>query len=121
MKKRLIPLICAAMISSGSIAASAFAENIQAKWVADVPIMPALMVEKGLGFAFDNPDGRIVTIYLSGDISKEKVSSYYDQALEPLGWTQVGNSKWIRDAEILKLTTTTAAGVSLWKITLRPE
>ena len=58
----------------------------QAKWVGDVPIMPQLTIEPGLGFAFDNPEGRIVTIYLTGDANPNQVMAYYDQALIPLGW-----------------------------------
>ena len=121
MKKILLPLLCATTLNIGAVIMPLAADTVQSSWVADVPIMPALMVEKGLGFAFDNPDGLIVTIYLSGDAQAANVQAYYAQALAPLGWSQIGPQRWGRDGEILQLGTTTAAGAQLWKITLRPE
>ena len=98
-----------------------WAETPQHKWVGDVPIMPSLTIEKGLGFAFDNADGRIVTIYLSGEMDKKSITTYYTQALDPLGWQRKGNSKWARGNEMLEIKETQAAGIALWKITLRPQ
>ena len=121
MKKILLSLVCALGMNVGALVASTSAETVQSRWVADVPIMPDMVIEQGLGFAFDNPDGRIVTIYRSGDVSEANVRSYYAQALEPLGWTQISSKRWKREQEIHQVSTTSAAGVSLWKITLRPE
>lgn len=93
----------------------------QAKWVGDVPIMPELTIKQGLGFAFDNPEGRIVTIYLSGNAPHEDIVAYYDQALLPLGWKKKNNQEWHRRDESLTLLKTASAGTGLWKIMLRPE
>ena len=109
------------LILFGLLMGGAHAESPQQKWVGDVPIMPSLTIEKGLGFAFDNADGRIVTIYLSGTAKAEKVAAYYQQALEPLGWQKDSQRRWKREGEVLEINTTTAAGVPLWKITLRPQ
>ena len=93
----------------------------QAKWVGDVPIMPALTIEKGLGFAFDNPEGRIVTIYLNGDAHPDQVMAYYKQALIPLGWVQSTPNIWQRRNETLTINKTPSALKDLWKIMLRPK
>ena len=93
----------------------------QAKWVGDVPIMPLLSIEKGLGFAFDNPEGRIVTIYLTGDADPNQVMAYYDQALIPLGWIKKDTYIWHRRNESLTINKTPSAIKALWKIMLRPK
>ena len=93
----------------------------QAKWVGDVPIMPQLTIEPGLGFAFDNPEGRIVTIYLTGDANANQVMAYYDQALIPLGWIKKDTYIWHRRNESLTINKTPSAIKALWKIMLRPK
>ena len=92
-----------------------------AKWVGDVPIMPQLAIEPGLGFAFDNPEGRIVTIYLTGDANPNKVMAYYEQALIPLGWVKKDTYIWHRRNESLTINKTPSAIKALWKIMLRPK
>ena len=92
-----------------------------AKWVGDVPIMPQLSIEPGLGFAFDNPEGRIVTIYLTGDTDPNQVMAYYDQALIPLGWIKKDTYIWHRRNESLTINKTPSAIKALWKIMLRPK
>ena len=108
------------MIAGGPIS-SAQAETSPATWVADVPIMPLLDIEKGLGFAFDNPEGRVVTIYLSGKAERNRVMAYYDQALAPLGWTKQSNNLWHRRNESLTINKTPSATLDLWKIMVRPK
>ncbi len=93
----------------------------QAKWVGDVPIMPQLSIEPGLGFAFDNPEGRIVTIYLTGEANPDQVMAYYDQALIPLGWIKKDAHIWHRRNESLTINKTPSAIKALWKIMLRPK
>ena len=105
-----------------SIASSiAVAESKQAKWIGDLPIMPKLQIEQGIGFAFDSSEGRIVTIFLSGDTTKIEIEKYYKNAMEPLGWMQLDSAKWAREDEILKIEETEALSTKLWKITIRPN
>ena len=105
-----------------SIASSlALAEAKQAKWIGDLPIMPKMKIEQGIGFAFDSSEGRIVTIFLSGETTKLEIEKYYKKAMEPLGWTQLENAKWVREDEILKIEETEALSTILWKITVRPN
>ena len=91
----------------------------KAEWVGDVPIMPQLVIEPGLGFAFDNPEGRIVTIYIKGQAHADDIMAYYRQALAPLGWTQLEARLWTRGREHLMIIKTATA--DLWKIALRPQ
>jgi len=93
----------------------------QTKWVGDLPIIPALKVEPGLGFAFESPNGRIVMIYLSGTVSSQTIKAYYDEALAPLGWRSAGALSWSRESERLKVEEVSTAGGRLWKIMLQPE
>ena len=117
-----VPLIWAGILIAVMMPASSHAETPdQAKWVGDVPIMPALTIEKGLGFAFDNPEGRIVTIYLNGDAHPDQVMAYYKQALIPLGWVQSTPNIWQRRNETLTINKTPSALKDLWKIMLRPK
>lgn len=114
------------VIAGSAIVGSANAEEArQASWVGDVPIMPTLSIEQGLGFAFDSPEGRIVIIYLNGDTTAAEINAYYNNALKPLGWDAASNNasdnKWRREGETLRITTTMAADVELWKLTIRPE
>lgn len=96
-------------------------DTMQAKWVGDVPIMPQLNIEKNLGFAFDSPEGRIVTIYLSGEVGDSDVQAYYNVAMPPLGWTQKNAMNWQREGDHLAIVATTTSAQKLWKITIRPE
>lgn len=92
----------------------------QAKWVGDLPIMPSLSIETGLGFAFDSPEGRIVIVYLSGGATPTEVRGYYAAALKPLGWRHDGDMRWTRGHEYLTITRTTAGTAELWKLTISP-
>jgi hypothetical protein len=121
MKKTLITILIGTVLSSGLMSGQALAETPQSKWVADVPIMPTLIIEPGLGFAFANPDGRVVKIYLNGDEEQSEVIAYYAQALEPLGWARIGENRWSRETEVLQISRITAASTELWEITIRPE
>ena len=93
----------------------------QVEWVGDVPVMPGLEIEDGLGFAFESPEGRIVTIYLAGSVDAGALDRYYAQALDPLGWKARSGRTWQREGETLTFSQVSAAGATLWKITIRPE
>lgn len=122
MIRKLKPAILYVMLFLGVGAATdSVAQIQQQRWVGDVPIMPDMTIEPGLGFAFDSADGRIVTIYLSGTTDQSALLAYYTQALEPLGWRKANPRQWVRESEILEIKQTQAAGIALWKITLRPE
>ena len=103
------------------LSAQAAGEAPQVQWVGDLPINPLLKIEPGLGFAFDSPEGRVVMVFLSGNTTAADMQAYYRQALMPLGWTETGEMRWLREGEALRINETTAAGTRLWKITLRPE
>ena len=85
------------------LAVNAAEEAPQVQWVGDLPINPVLKVEPGLGFAFDSPEGRVVMVFLSGNITAAEMQAYYRQALVPLGWTETGEMRWLREGEALRI------------------
>lgn len=95
--------------------------SAQVEWIGDVPVMPGLTIESGLGFAFSSPEGRIVTIYLAGSADAGEINRYYAQALDPLGWKPGSGGGWQREGEILTVQQVAAAGTRLWKIAIRPR
>ena len=110
-----------ALLAGLPLATNAADEAPQVQWVGDLPINPMLKIEPGLGFAFDSPEGRVVMVFLSSNITAADMQTYYSQALTPLGWIETGEMRWLREGEALRINQTTAAGTQLWKITLRPE
>ena len=118
-----ITIVSFGMITAPLVmAAGAMAEEaMQAKWVGDLPIMPQLNIEENLGFAFDTPEGRIVTIYLSGEVDEAEVQEYYKAAMPPLGWSQKNSMNWQREGDHLAIIATTTSAQKLWKITIRPR
>jgi len=97
------------------------AETPQQRWIGDVPVMPGMEIETDLGFAFDSPDGRIVVIYASGELSGSDLASYYDMALPPLGWESASDLVWTREGEQMTISSAKASGTPLWKITIMPR
>ena len=118
--KRALPTIAAVLCLLLGSAALAQTPR-QVAWVGDLPVMPGLEIESGLGFAFDSPEGRIVTVYLAGAVEEAALDRYYAQALDPLGWELRSDGLWQREDEILAIRQVAAAGTTLWKITIRPE
>ena len=118
MRQKLIAIVIGLFVAAVS---PATADTKVSNWVADIPIMPELNVEQGLGFAYENTDGRVVTIILSGEAKLVNVIGYYSQALEPLGWEKESAASWTRNTEILKIESTEALSTELIKISIRPR
>ena len=114
-------LSAALIMTSLDLAMPASAEENEVKWVADIPIMPSLEIEPGLGFAYENREGRIVMIYLRGGAKSDEIINYYNAALEPLGWKRVNETRWQNAAEVLEISKTEALSTTLWKIMLLPN
>ncbi len=98
----------------------ASADMIQHRWAGDVPIMNGLAIEPELGFAFDSPDGRIVTIFASSTVPASKIMGFYGTTLAQLGWSG-GNGNWIRGNEKLVIGAVQTARGPLWRIMLQPN
>ena len=96
------------------------ADTIQHRWAGDVPIMNGLSIEPELGFAFDSPDGRIVTIFASSTVPASQIMAFYRSTLAHLGWGG-GNGKWIRGDEKLVIGAVQTARGPLWRIMLQPN
>ena len=98
----------------------ASADTIQHRWAGDVPIMNGLSIEPELGFAFDSPDGRIVTIFASSTVPTSKIMAFYGSTLAQLGWGG-GNGNWVRGNEKLVIGAVETARGPLWRIMLQPN
>ena len=98
----------------------ASADTIQHRWAGDVPIMNGLSIEPELGFAFDSPDGRIVTIFASSTVPASTIMGFYGSTLAQLGWSG-GDGKWIRGTEKLVIGAVKTARGPLWRIMLQPN
>ena len=96
------------------------ADTIQHRWAGDVPIMNGLSIEPELGFAFDSPDGRIVTIFASSTVPESQMMAFYGSTLAQLGWGG-GNGNWIRGDEKLVIGAVQTARGPLWRIMLQPN
>ena len=96
------------------------AEIQQYRWVGDVPIINGWVIEKELGFAFDSPNGRIVMIFASTDLSQQEIMSFYSVALAQLGWEGAGGV-WFRGPEKLLINKVITAHGLLWRLMLQPR
>jgi hypothetical protein len=89
--------------------------------VPDLPVMPGLEEAAAAGIAFDKPGGRIVTLYAVGGPAPEAVASFYAESLPALGWQAVGEARWTRNAEALRLELERLDGRTVARFTLAPE
>lgn len=71
--------------------------------IPDLPVMPGLTEDVAAGVVFDNPEGRIVGMVATGAIARARVLDYYSGALPQLGWKSVGQRRFRRDGEILRI------------------
>lgn len=74
--------------------------------VADLPLMPGMVLEGGgAELSFDTPGGRIVDVVTQANTAWPTVRSFYTETLAQLGWVAVslGNDglRFSRDAERL--------------------
>ena len=69
----------------------------------DVPLMPGLTEDKVAGLLFDKPGGRIVEARASGLVSARAVREFYTETMPQLGWTGIGELRFRREGEMLRL------------------
>ncbi len=71
--------------------------------VEDMPLMTGLTEIVEAGLVFDNPRGRIVTMFAKGNVARPAVLDYYGRALPQLGWKTTRPNRFSREGEILRL------------------
>lgn len=71
--------------------------------IEDLPMMPGLTGNRGLGIVFDTPAGRIVEAYASGAVAWPDVLAFYEATLPQLGWRPGGEGLFRREGEVLRI------------------
>ncbi len=87
----------------------------------DLPLPPGLAEIAGSSLAFDSPTGRIVEAYAEGKGSPEQVLRFYASTLPQLGWTRESDTRFRRDAEVLRLDAQPHGPVVVVHFTVSPE
>jgi len=105
-------LLCPAL----AVAAGAFLAEIE-----DVPLAPGLTEPAGSGIVFDSPSGRIVEATAAGEVSADKIRTFYTETLPQLGWEAVGDLQYRRDNETLKIALTQKGKALTVRFTLTPN
>ena len=93
------PILCviSLLTATMTLAADRFVTGI-----ADLPLMPGLQEIEDSAMVFSKPEGRIVEIMVSGAVSRDAVSSFYERTLPQLGWRRVEAESWLREKELLR-------------------
>jgi hypothetical protein len=89
--------------------------------VEDLPLMPGLTEIVEAGLMFDNPRGRIVTMFAKGNVARPAVLDYYRGALPQLGWEASGSDRFRREGEILRLEFTKETAGLIVRFALSPR
>ena len=69
----------------------------------DVPVMPGLSAAENGALVFDKPGGRIVESVMRGRVGRKAVLAFYAQTMPQLGWKRVGDTRFEREGEQLRL------------------
>lgn len=93
MKKILTILILLYGLPSYSLAES-FLVGFE-----DIPVMEGLTAAEAPDVEFDTPLGRIVEVYATGQVTREKVSQFYEKTLPSLGWIKSKENTYTREVE----------------------
>lgn len=92
----------------------------------DVPAMPGLRTAENGALVFDKPGGRIVESVMQGAVERKAVLGFYAQTMPQLGWKRVGDTRFERDGEVLRLefpggTAAGKAGTTTVRFVLKPR
>ncbi|MBI1209331.1 MAG: hypothetical protein GC191_18860 [Azospirillum sp.] len=71
--------------------------------IEDLPLMPGLHPVAEESFVFTKAVGRIVHAVARGTVSTEAVARFYAESAPQLGWRSLGNHRFTRDGEVLRL------------------
>ena len=94
----IVGLFCC---TAPSVAASG--QNGFASVITDLPLMPSLIEDASQDMIFSAPIGRIVEVWAQGPVTAGQVDAFYDQSLPQLGWRAIGEGRFERDGELLRL------------------
>ena len=92
--------------------------------VPDLPLMDGLQELADQGFAFDQPQGRVVETMAYGDqrsLSPDGIRRFYDSALPSLGWRSAGAGRYIRGQETLTIRIRAERDASIAEFLIEPR
>ena len=97
---RLLTLITCLILATGA----ASANELFFETIPDVPLMEGLEELPGETVTFDQPEGRIMEALAATDgTSEDAITTFYNQTLPQLGWSQTGPGAFKRENEHLQL------------------
>ena len=87
----------------------------------DIPLAPGLTAREDDTVVFDSPTGRIVEVFATGETDRAGISTFYEQTLPALGWSQIEDGvAFRREGERLTLDFFGADGALTIRFTLAP-
>ena len=119
--KNQFKILIFVLLASFSLATSVYAFKTQFfTSVIDLPLMSGFVELEDSAVIFDKPSGRIVETIATGTASKEKAMNFYLQSLPQLGWEAIGEGRYVREDELLKLEFSKNADKTTIHVTLTP-
>lgn len=92
-----------ALLISVSVVAAAADPAQFVTGMGDVPAMPGLSAAENGALVFDKPGGRIVESVMQGRVERKAVLGFYAQTMPQLGWKRIGDTRFEREGEQLRL------------------
>ena len=89
--------------------------------VSDLPLMPGLVETADAALVFDNPAGRIVELAATGAVAAGAVQAFYAETLPQLGWEPIGDSRYMREGELLTLAVEATSGGLVARFFIAPS
>ena len=87
----------------------------------DIPIMAGLTVLTEQSMRFDKPEGRIAQVVaFAPHASWQKISLFYKETLQQMGWQSVALNKFQRDGEFLEISSESSNSGLIIRFLLRP-
>ncbi|MDA8233033.1 MAG: hypothetical protein M0006_17015 [Magnetospirillum sp.] len=87
----------------------------------DLPLAPGLTEVPDSSLSFDTPSGRIVEAYAKGTVGERTMLAFYASTLPQLGWTRESDTRFRREAEVLRLDSSVEDRKLVVHFTISPE
>lgn len=97
--KKLIFLTLFLLFSAPALAEGGFLSGS-----GDLPLMQGLTEDSNAALLFDSSQGRIAQFKAKGPVAAPQVQRFYADTLPELGWTPMGQGRFQRESEQLRLT-----------------
>ncbi|MBT4989263.1 MAG: hypothetical protein HOM96_01835 [Rickettsiales bacterium] len=73
--------------------------------ISDLPVPLNFHLKNDTSSVFYNDSGRIVEAVFQGQARGDEIKEFYNVTLKALGWERVGVLKYVREKELLEITT----------------